>query len=326
MVEKLSYIPEDKKLLPQVIKLGDEPEFKKIVIVLGESSVSTHYSLYGHSVNTTPRLIELSKKDNFCFFKNVHSSAPITRDSLSMSLSFHTPENRAPLKKEKSIINLAKDKGFETFWLASQTLEDVYETKYSRMAFESHKLDYTENRDDMGLTSLVDKYQKPGSRQFFILHMAGSHINYKDKSDPEDQEAMPEASFYDLSIHKTDRVLKSLIDYFDSKGEDYALFFTSDHGEFVEKEDHGMLHGGAEQYLVPLLLNTNKNSKKYCSFIESLRHPIGFISGLSNKFIFLKLLGIEVDPNYFRDEISRDRVLHVNGKVYPWGVIEKDEF
>ncbi|ELI3466830.1 hypothetical protein Q8D98_004488, partial [Salmonella enterica subsp. enterica serovar Cerro] len=59
-----------------------------IVIVMGESSLFSRYSIYGYPKLTSPDLQKIFTQPKSCIVRNVHSSAPETRDSLAMTFSF----------------------------------------------------------------------------------------------------------------------------------------------------------------------------------------------------------------------------------------------
>src|SRR5699024_6658828 len=155
-----------------------------IVFLLGETSYSGRYGSYGYDKNTSPNLDKLAAAENSCLFDKVHSSAPITRDSIAMTLSFETPENIAPLFEETSIIELAREIGYTTYWLSSQTLSGTHDSKYGYLAKGSDILDFTDWEDNR-LPDLLERYLDRAihedNRAFIVLHMLGSHRPYIEK-------------------------------------------------------------------------------------------------------------------------------------------------
>lgn len=69
----------------------DVKQPEKVIVVLGESSVSTHYSLYGYPYITTPHLDDFYQNKTIKYYSDVISPATVTRDSLKLSLSYATP-------------------------------------------------------------------------------------------------------------------------------------------------------------------------------------------------------------------------------------------
>ncbi|CAH9018638.1 hypothetical protein NURINAE_01044 [Candidatus Nitrosacidococcus sp. I8] len=248
----------------------------------------------------------------------------MTRDSVAMTLSFHTPENALPLFKEKSVIDVANDSGYQTYWLSSQQLEGLHDTRYGFLAQSSQIIEFTEFQDNK-LPSLLNKALADNShhKKFIVLHMIGSHIPYGDKYDSIDRKSLPNADEYDWSVHKTDRVIKEIVDILDTQPYRYSLFFASDHGELIG-QGHGMLYGGPQQYLIPYFIVSHNTN--LCGYIESLRSDNGYLNGIANKFVLLEMLGIEVDRNYIDAELKSDQVLHANGKVYQWEQVVVQDF
>ncbi|WP_342671341.1 sulfatase-like hydrolase/transferase, partial [Proteus myxofaciens] len=62
-----------------------KPENKLVILVMGESSLDSRYSAYGYPIKTTPNIDRIFSEPDSCIIKNVHSSAPLTRNSISMS-------------------------------------------------------------------------------------------------------------------------------------------------------------------------------------------------------------------------------------------------
>ena|SRR5690625_1083679 len=299
-----------------------------VVFVIGETSFSGRYSLYGYGKPTTPKLEALREDKSTCIFDNVHSSSPITRDSLAMTLSFHTPENHNPLLEEKSVIELAQDNDYKTYWITAQKLEGLQETKYGFLATESDVIKFTDWEDNKLPRTLKRQLSHMAKRaeekSFVVLHMAGSHRPYENKFDPVDERALPEADDYDRSIHKTDRVLAQVIETLEGQDRPYLMFFTSDHGEIVGR-GHGMKYGNGDQYRIPYLMKSSTPDDRICQYAEGLRNDNGYISGLSNRFVLLSLLGYDLDEQFVQQEVDHDRVLHPDGKVYPWPDIPEEK-
>lgn len=294
-----------------------------VVVMMGESSLSKNYQIYGNAVQNNENLSKILNKNGSCYFNNVHSAAPITRDSVSMTLSFHVPESVSQMFYEKSIINLAKEGGYKTYWVTAQYTRGLYDTKYEFLSKESdHTVLAKRNDSDLveKLTHILDARQGRGEKKFIFLHMIGSHGPYAEQYDPIDKEKLPAASDYDRTINKTDRVVGDVYKILNDSGMKYSILFTSDHGEIIGR-GHGIMNGGTDQYLIPYIYMTNSEGSKMCEYIESLRNRNKYINALSNKFVLLKMIGYEVDERFVRSEVERDRILHSDGRVYDW-----DEF
>ncbi|ECG6032327.1 hypothetical protein E1803_00365 [Salmonella enterica subsp. enterica serovar Eastbourne] len=282
-----------------------------IVIVMGESSLFSRYSIYGHPKLTSPELQKIFTQPKSCIVKNVHSSAPETRDSLAMTFSFSTPESDTNLFKNKSIIEMAKANGYKTWWIGSQELEGLFSSKYGFIARKSDVVRLTNGHDEHLVPMLTDALEDTSApKKFIIVHLLGNHKPYHNY-DAEDKKALPGAEEYDLTIHKTDRVVSSLFNDVAKHSNNYIFLYTSDHGEVVNK-GHGLMKG-KDQWYIPFLYKST-NDKFDCSFIEQFRNKDGWLSGLMNKYILSRLIGYTLDKKIVNSEMNNDRVKAANEK------------
>lgn len=282
-----------------------------IVIVMGESSLFSRYSIYGYPKLTSPDLQKIFTQPKSCIVRNVHSSAPETRDSLAMTFSFSTPESDTNLFKNKSIIEMAKANGYKTWWIGSQELEGLFSSKYGFIARKSDVIRLTNGHDEHLVPMLTDALEDSSApKKFIIVHLLGNHKPYHNY-DAGDKKALPGAEEYDLTIHKTDRVVSSLFNNVAKYSNNYIFLYTSDHGEVVNK-GHGLMKG-KDQWYIPFLYKST-NDKFDCSFIEQFRNKDGWLSGLMNKYILSRLIGYTLDKNIVNNEMNNDRVKAANEK------------
>ncbi|EED8352011.1 sulfatase-like hydrolase/transferase [Salmonella enterica subsp. enterica serovar Florida] len=282
-----------------------------IVIVMGESSLFSRYSIYGYPKLTSPDLQKIFTQPKSCIVRNVHSSAPETRDSLAMTFSFSTPESDTNLFKNKSIIEMAKANGYKTWWIGSQELEGLFSSKYGFIARKSDVVRLTNGHDEHLVPMLTDALEDSSAPQkFIIVHLLGNHKPYHNY-DAGDKKALPGAEEYDLTIHKTDRVVSSLFNNVAKYSNNYIFLYTSDHGEVVNK-GHGLMKG-KDQWYIPFLYKST-NDKFDCSFIEQFRNKDGWLSGIMNKYILSRLIGYTLDKNIVNSEMNNDRVKAANEK------------
>ncbi|ENP7703740.1 sulfatase-like hydrolase/transferase, partial [Salmonella enterica] len=143
-----------------------------IVIVMGESSLFSRYSIYGYPKLTSPDLQKIFTHPKSCIVRNVHSSAPETRDSLAMTFSFSTPESDTNLFKNKSIIEMAKANGYKTWWIGSQELEGLFSSKYGFIARKSDVVRLTNGHDEHLVSMLTDALEDTSApKKFIIVHL-----------------------------------------------------------------------------------------------------------------------------------------------------------
>lgn len=299
------------------IKGVDKNKKRLVVFIIGESSLSKRYSSYGYGMDTTLRMSQIFSSNGACIIENAHSSAPITRNSLSMSLSFHTPESEEKLFSRKSIIEMAQSNGYKTYWLGAQELTGIHSSKYGFIAKKSQKIINTNAQDDKLSKQLKNILSESGDFKFIVIHLKGSHIPYNNFDDL-DKKALPSAEDYDLTIHHTDRVINDIYHVVESSlsgSDNYSLIYTSDHGEIVGK-GHGY-PTGKDQYLIPFMYKSNTKQDD-CSFIESFKNKEGNLSGLMNKYILSSLIGYQIDDLAIEKEKNNDRVLSAEDIVIPY--------
>ncbi|WP_245677324.1 phosphoethanolamine transferase [Candidatus Arsenophonus triatominarum] len=296
---------------------------KSIILIMGESSLFSRYSAYGYHLNTTPHMAKIFSTENACIVNNVHSSAPITRDSVSMTLAFNTPESEDNLFSDKSIVEMARYNGYKTYWLGSQEIGKKKNTSThgSKYGFIARKSDYIKltNYNDNKLVFLLSQILSDNTqKRFIVIHLFGNHKPYNNY-DEIDKKALPKAEKYDLTISHTDRIVNDIFNVINEKKIDYNLIYTSDHGEVINV-GHG-LKKGREQYLIPFMYKST-NSNYDCHFIESFRNKDGYLSGLMNKYILSELLGYKIDKNVLTKEREYDRVLTANEEVITFSDIK----
>ncbi len=96
-------------------KTSQEP--KTIVVVIGESTTKQHMGLYGYYRNTNPLLNSI--KDELLVFNDVIASNVHTIEALNKALTLKDKINYKP-KANTSIVQLANQAGFETYWVSNQ--------------------------------------------------------------------------------------------------------------------------------------------------------------------------------------------------------------
>ena len=119
------------------------------VVIIGESTTRKHMELYGYNRGTNPLLTEI--ENELVVFKNVVSPHTHTLTSLQKVLTlasktFTSDTNNA------SIVQLANQAGFKTYWLSNQRPIGINETLPTQIANASDKK-YFINADDYMYTA-----------------------------------------------------------------------------------------------------------------------------------------------------------------------------
>jgi glucan phosphoethanolaminetransferase (alkaline phosphatase superfamily) len=139
-----------------------------------------------------------------------------------------------------SIINLANDAGYDTYWFSNHTQVSTWDFSVSSLALQS-KHSYFSALEDTESVSLdevlVEKLETvlqnddAQSKKLIVLHMYGSHMTFQDRY-PEsfdqfesDNELLDE---YDNTVLYTDHLLSEVATL--SKQFDANFIFMADHG------------------------------------------------------------------------------------------------
>jgi len=324
MAKLREFADQSNKMLPDGIYLNDtisSPE--KIYLVIGESAYRKHWSLYGYDKETTPFVDSLSKIEpkQLSFYDGI-AAAPFTRNVLRMALSFASPTDLGPFYTEKTLLNLAHDAGYETFWISNQGTSGIQDSYLGYIAAGADKTLFSRggylSNDDFVLIPILREEHKPGKKQFFIIHLVGSHNNYVDRYDEKDRKAIPGENsllnHYDRSIHHTDRVLKEI--YNIMQQDSTALFVHfSDHGEIIGR-GHGPWKNGIAQFDIPLI-TINKNAERIDSVTAKYKEPEkGFINNTNTIFILAEMMGYSIPQKYVDKAIEDGRYVRHADQSY----------
>lgn len=308
---------------------------KNVIIIMSESSSSRFYSVYGYKkYNTNPKINLLKDDSEISVCRNIHSPSNITRTSVPLNLSFATPQKFYDLYTYKSVVNLSKEAGYKTIWLATQNSGGLsgWGNTYEYISRSSEFLVSPDIKNDIfgtvveddNLTiPLLNKAIKltEGEYRFIVLHWVGNHAPYNLRYDFVDSDKYPEFPEYERSILKSDRLLYEVIKIFRELKEEYFLVFTSDHGEIPYDEgagkEHGLTYGGYGQYEIPFLISSSFN-RDDCKSLENFRSEDGFFSGNFTKFVLLQKIGYNLKFENLNKYKNPDLILHSDGNVYEY--------
>jgi len=223
---------------------NDSPSL--LIIGLGESLRSDHLSIYGYERNTTPKLLS---NDKLMIYKNAYSGGTNTWSSVpAMFTKFSSQPDLS-----KSIINLAKDAGYETFWLSNQTKLSKWDFSVSAIALQS---DYTyfSSTDDtrhikydsilLSKLSEILSTRNSNKKMLIILHFHGSHMSFKDRYPKEYSRFSGENPLidqYDNSVLYTDHIISTALGISEKYNAKFLYF--SDHGLGNPNGDIPLKHG-----------------------------------------------------------------------------------
>lgn len=236
-----------------------------IVMVIGESSARLHNSLYGYPLNTNPAMSTIA--DSLFLFSDAIGSSSSTAGNMPRILTFMPDSILGKWYEYPSVIQVFKQLGFRTYWLSNQERTGRIHNASTVIAADADfacyvgaqsSEDYILIAYDEALMPHVDTAMRDvGSKHLIMLHLIGSHSDYKDrfprtraKITPEDEMKMRPRPWlneakaavcaaYDNSIIYTDSLLYQMSRRIAASPRPGLLIYFSDHGEHIyDNRDH----------------------------------------------------------------------------------------
>ena len=270
----------------------NESNLPLVVFVLGESATRNHWQLYGYDLPTTPNLNNLNSQGGLKIFSDTVSPHAHTMPVLQKIFTFYRHENHSEggkiwLEKE-NIFDILNAAGYYTAWISNQEMGGIYGNVgrlYSEICATKK---FTQFRDsveeddayfDEAILPLFDEELKNlHEKNFFVLHLMGSHSRYKlrypksfEKFSPADDSYENRVrAEYDNSILYTDFVLSEIIERV--KNLDAVVIYISDHGEdvFDDKDFAAHAEDNPSRFMieVPFVIYTSEKFRANHSELE----------------------------------------------------------
>ncbi|WP_236263885.1 phosphoethanolamine transferase [Dysgonomonas sp. Marseille-P4677] len=333
MAKLKEFTNQENKVLPKGIILNDSTQTpQKIYLIIGESAYRKHFSLYGYQVKTTPFLDSLSINDTtqIKYYSGI-AAAPFTRNALRIALSFASTRDLEPFYKNKNLINMANDAGYQTFWISNQGNSGIQDSYLGYLSASTTYAIFTKGgylaNDDFDLIPILDSVHNKIDKQFFIIHLVGSHNNYSDRYDETDKQAIPGdnslKTHYDRSIHHTDRVLNKIYDTM-QQDSTAIFYYFSDHGEIIGR-GHGPWKNGVAQFDIPLI-TIEKNTDKLNTIVNKYVDPeTKLINNSSTTLILAEILGYYIPQKYIEQAIEDGKyVRHADQSYSLYSDVKED--
>lgn len=333
MARLKEFTNQENKTLPEGITFNDTVQTpQKIYLVIGESAYRNHLSLYGYPIKTTPFLDSLSIADTIQMkYYNGIAAAPFTRNALRIALSFASTRDLEPFYKNKNLIDLANDAGYETFWISNQGNSGIQDSYLGYLAAGTKQAIFTQGgylaNDDLELIPILNNIHNNADKQFFIIHLVGSHNNYADRYDETDIQAIAGdkslKTHYDRSIHHTDRVLEQIHNIM-QQDSTAVFYYFSDHGEIIGR-GHGPWKNGVAQFDIPLI-TIEKNTESLNSIVNKYVDPeTKLINNSSTTFILAEILGYQIPAKYTKQAVEDGKyVRHADQSYSPYSDVKED--
>jgi glucan phosphoethanolaminetransferase (alkaline phosphatase superfamily) len=233
------------------------------ILLIGESCRADHWNINGYSRNTSPKM---NKRENLITFSNASAGATFTEFAVPQLITCATPDNFYEHFRQRSIVSVFKEAGFDTYWVTDQ--EDaahirIHELEADHIYIQRQRpsQEVQMQNTDMELVRIVNKIlQEPGDKKFIVMHTWGSHFDYAERypdsydvfqpslktvfarpSDFSKKDVL--VNSYDNSVLFTDAVIDSTITLLKDQPAISALYYIADHGEnLFDDGSHVSLH------------------------------------------------------------------------------------
>lgn len=279
--QKFKEIANMKITFEQLNRTFEHQEQETHVIIIGESTSKHHMSLYSYQRLTNPLL----SKEKLIIFTNAVSPNAHTVPALEKALTFKSSTNSNLGIENGSIIDIANQAGYDTYWLSNQAFSGEHETPISVMASKANFKTYT---NAIGTaSSLDDKLQLPYEEalkteksKVIFVHLMGTHLSYDERypnafNPFKDNYNLADITWgstqqgyinaYDNAIAYNDKVVADLLEELKKVKGNCTFTYFSDHGD--EVYDYRNFHGHSDvllskyMYEIPLLFWANKSFK-----------------------------------------------------------------
>lgn len=230
-----------------------------IVLIIGESGIKNHYSIYGYRHDTTPNMLFEKEKGNLVAFTNVVSPYNVTTPAIKNLLSCNTLSKRENWAAFPFVPFIFYRAGYDVYFWDNQKKLDagggftfelnsfLYNKYISSIYSEMNDSCYTYDEDLV--TSFINSKTKKGKHNFIIFHLMGQHIAFYSRYPKEEKyefftkdsikrneswltdEKKQAIAYYDNATRYHDIVISKLFDYF--RNTPTIMLYLSDHGEEV---------------------------------------------------------------------------------------------
>ena len=305
-----------------------------VVLVIGETARSDHFSLGGYNRQTNPLL---SKQKNLVYFNHFTSCNTGTIASVTCLLSHKIgKEFRKKLTYNyqhniDSVVDVFNAVGFKTYFstTSSYRKSDPIISRFlhvNQWYYLSANEFFDHRRDELIIGSMKDIISEHDpNNKLVIFHTYGSHYKYNTRYSKQFEKYTPICSItpsttlndctiesivneYDNTIIYTDYVLNSLIEAL--KEENAILIYASDHGESLG-EDGNFYHGidfdkapKVQTHIPAIIWFSNDYIKNYTD--KNKNHALSLInSPINHDYIWHSLVNCAyitstsniIDPN-----------------------------
>ncbi len=328
-----------------IIRASSKKNEQTYVVIIGESTSKTHMHIYGYDRKTTPNLDKI--KDSLFIFTDVITPHTHTITALNKILTLKNLTN--PDKKDNaSLIQLANNARFYTFWISNQRPVGMNESIPSLIGKAANETIFTNTKDygnivydNKILPELKKALNSPYKKKIIFIHLMGTHSSYKNRYPKEfniftdsknikttnnSSIAINRINQYDNANLYNDYIIYEIIKQVKSKNTNSYVLYFSDHGDEVYDTldfcGHNEWRGTKSMHEVPFILwlskkykreNTNvKNWKNYTNRKYLLDDFIHSFAELST----IKFSELDSTKSIFNTNFKPKKRILANGKNY----------
>ncbi len=273
--------------------ISSKDEAQTYVVVIGESTSRWHMQLYDYHRNTNPLLTKI--KDDLFIFNDVITTDVHTILALEKILTQIDFENQNYNINNASIIQLANNANFTTYWVSNQRPVGFHESVSSLIGNAADYKYFLNTQDydaiaydEILLPTLDSILNDSNKKRVIFLHLMGTHVFYKNrypnkfnyfkddnvKTEFKTKKSIAFINEYDNSVRYNDSIVRTIIEKVKSKNLNSYVLYFSDHGdELFDTFDfmgHNSYYSTKPMLDVPFILwLSEKYKSSYPDFIIS---------------------------------------------------------
>lgn len=330
----------------QVIKIKkNDSNIPNVVFILGESTSKNHMGIYGYNINNTPLLNMREEKGEITRFTDVVSPQSETMLVAERLFTFYRNGDTDQWFNHINLFDILNKAGYHTNWLSNQESSGIYggvTRCYADRCSEKNFVEIRDSNSHVGdfdkklLPILDDCLEKDYGKNFYVLHLMGTHFDYakrypkeyerfyaKDESG-ENEIQKKKRSEYDNAVLYNDFILDEIIKRFEDK--DAIIIYVSDHGEEIYdgRDYYGHYRiGSLYQIEIPMLIWTSskfrENHEETMNKISQAKDRPFMTDDMIHAILdLMKIETTEYDPSksLFNEKFDDSRQRVYNGIIY----------
>ncbi|NVN91335.1 MAG: sulfatase-like hydrolase/transferase [Desulfuromonadales bacterium] len=253
-----------------------------IIYVIDESVRGSNLSLNSYPRPTTPFLQDLEAQGRLKNLGICVSAGSFSHISNAYLITGHTafPDDDYQTDKNPTIFDYAKNMGYETLYI---DINRIYLSTLVKAAgdgpvrgldrwmteksFKELRIDLDTTKD-LGVAGYLSSFLNEGSGYFILVNKKGLHFNYRDRY-PDNSDASiwkpvmkashaidPSATGREKLVNTYDNGIRFQVDEFfrllvsETTNQNYALLYTSDHGQTLAEHGQTYTHMKPDQEIV----------------------------------------------------------------------------